>query len=273
VRADNLLLLARAEQALDALLGAGIVPVALKGLDVLHRFHGFDERTLDDIDLLVPRERRDDAFAALRRAGWTMPGEPEATHWLRSSFEMPFTSAGPVPVALEVHWSLGQERRYRVDADGLLSRAVPLEACGKSILRLDENDAVAHLLVHHVQHYFDRRLKWALDLGARVRQPGFDWRVVAERLRAWGGLGAAGLSLLHLRKLFPSFVTRDATAAIPAAAWRRAVAFPMRAVHPLDYYRGTRTRWVQLYLAAVALERLSNLPGYLLHRERRDSMR
>jgi putative nucleotidyltransferase-like protein len=160
-----------------------------------------------------------------------------------------------------------------VDADGLFARAKPLEACGRRMLRLDENDAVAHLLVHHVQHYFDRRLKWALDLGERVRQPGFDWSVVAERLRAWGGLGAAGLSVLHLRKLFPDLVPAAASDAIPAAAWRLALASPLRSRHPLDYFRGTRERWVQLYLAAAALERPSDLPGYLLHRERRDSMR
>jgi hypothetical protein len=271
VRADNLLLLARAEQAIDTLVAAGIVPVALKGLDVLHRFHrSFDERTLDDVDLLVPRDRLEDAFAALERAGWTMPDEPERTHWMRSSFEMPLTAAGPVPVALEIHWSLGQEKRYRVDAGGLLARAKPLDACGRSILRLDENDAVAHLLVHHVQHYFDRRLKWALDLGARVRQPGFDWRVVAERLGAWGGLGAAGLSLLHVRKLFPEAVPAAASEAIPAAAWRRALGLPLRSRHPLDYYRGTRARRVQLFLAALALERPAELPRYLLHRATRD---
>src|SRR5262249_51241127 len=55
IRADNLLLLARLEQALDLLLAAGIRPVALKGVDVLHRFYrSFDERSLDDVDLLVP---------------------------------------------------------------------------------------------------------------------------------------------------------------------------------------------------------------------------
>ena len=58
VRRDNLLLIARAEQALGALVEAGVTPVALKGLDLLHRvYNGFDERTLDDVDLLIlPRQ-------------------------------------------------------------------------------------------------------------------------------------------------------------------------------------------------------------------------
>ena len=57
-RNDNLLLLAHTEQVLDLLLEAGIVPVALKGLDFLHRFYErFDERSMDDVDLLVLPEQ------------------------------------------------------------------------------------------------------------------------------------------------------------------------------------------------------------------------
>ena len=153
VRQDNLLLLARAEQALDALAAAGIVPVALKGLDTLHRYYGrFDARTLVDVDLLGAEERLGDAVRALEGAGWTAPPEPERTHWLRSSFELPLTSSGPVTVGLELHWSLGQEGRYAVDAGALRSRAVPVRICERDILRLDDHDAAAHSLLHHVQH-------------------------------------------------------------------------------------------------------------------------
>ena len=72
------------------------------------------------------------------------------------------------------------------------ARAVPARVCERDVLRLDDHDAAAHLLLHHVQHYFDRRLKWALDLRRIVGEPGFRWSTVAERLRQWGGRGAAG---------------------------------------------------------------------------------
>jgi hypothetical protein len=273
-RMDNLLLLARTEEALDLLLHAGIVPIALKGLDVLHRFHpAFDERTLDDVDLLVPAERLEETFSVLEAAGWRMPDEPERSHWRRSSFEMPMTSPGPVAVGFEIHWSIGQERRYRVEARELFRRAAPLTVAGRAVLRLEENDAVAHLLLHHVQHYFDRRLKWALDLQDRVKDAAFDWGTTADRLLSWGGSAAAGLSLLHLRKLFPALVPVRATDAIPAAAWRRAVSFPLRSTHPLDYFRQTRRKTVQELLAAIAFERPWELPAYLAHRARRDRER
>jgi hypothetical protein len=270
-RVDNILLLARTEQALDLLLAAGIRPVALKGVDVLHRlYRSFDERSLDDVDLLVPRDQRDLAIATLEHAGFTGPEEPERTHWLRSSFELPLTSPGPVGVGFEIHWSLGQTGRYRIDPAGLLARALPLDIGGRSILRLDPHDAVAHLLLHHVQHYFDRRLKWVVEIGLIARTPDFSWPRVASRLADWGGSAAAGLALAHMRKLFPASLPTAAYEALPTAFWRLAVTMPLRATHPLDFYRGTRRRPVQLAIAAAALEKPSDLPGYLWHRAVRD---
>jgi len=270
-RSDNLLLLARVEHALDLLLQSGIVPVALKGLDILHRFSvSFDERTLDDVDLLVHRKDLTRALAVLEEGGWKSPPEPEKTHWLRSSFEMPLTSPGPVGVAFEIHWGLGQERRYAVDSEAIIDRAVHLDVAGRGILRLEDHDAVAHLLMHHLQHYFDRRLKWALDLGRIVRQPGFDWRVVGQRLESWGGRAAGSMALLHLHKLFPEVFPSSVLEVLPASPWRRGLTWPLKSSHPLDLFRGTRGRGVQLFLAAVMLERPRDLVGYLLHRSIRD---
>lgn len=265
-RNDNLLLLARLEQALDVLRAEGIVPIALKGTSFLPRFYrSFDERTLDDVDLLVSPAESARAIAALERAGWTGPSGSERTHWLRSSFEMPLTAPGPVGVLFEVHWSLGQERRYDVPVHDVLGRAVPQDIADRPALRLDDADAAAHLLLHHVQHYFDRRLKWALDLRSLSKAPGFAWNAVAARARAWGGLAAASMALEHLTRLFPG-----AFPSWPVAAWRRAATLPLRSRHPLDLYRGTRRRWVQLWIASAALENPRDLLGYARHRSTRD---
>ncbi|HEX6851052.1 MAG TPA: nucleotidyltransferase family protein [Candidatus Polarisedimenticolaceae bacterium] len=270
-RNDNLLLLARLEQALDILGAEGIVPIALKGISFLGRFYpSFDARTLDDADLLVAPAEAARAIEALERAGWTGPRGAERTHWLRSSFEMPLTSPGPVTVLLEIHWSLGQEQRYDIPVGEILARTVPQEIAGRPARRLDDHDAAAHLLLHHVQHYFDRRLKWAVDLASIVADPGFDWSEVARRLRSWKGSGAASLALRHLRKVHPPASPDEARRVLPVAAWRRAILLPFRSPDPVDFFRGTRWRIVQLLLAAAALESPADLPGYLRHRARRD---
>lgn len=271
VRRDNLLLFARGEQAIDALARAGVVPVLLKGLDVIHRLYGgFDERTLDDVDLLVEPERLPAALAALERAGHILPEEPARTHYLRSSHHLPLRSPGPVSVEFELHWNLVQEQRFRVDVRGLFARAVPTEVGGRAVRRLEDHDLAAHLLLHHFTHYFDRRLKWAVDLEKIAREPGFRWPRVAERISDWGAVAVCGASLLHLAKTVPDWIPREMLEQVPLTAWRRWATRPLVSQHPLELYRGTRRRAVQLYLAAVLLERPALLPRWMLHRWLRD---
>src|SRR5262249_59641600 len=93
---------------------------------------------------------------------------------------------------------------------------------------------------------------------------------VAARRRTWRGRGAGGLALVHLAQLLPDAFGGEARRAIPVAGWRSAATWPLRSLHPLELFRGTRRRWVQLWIAAVALERPGELPAYLLHRATRE---
>jgi hypothetical protein len=180
------------------------------------------------------------------------------------------SSPGPVRVDFEIHWGLAQEMRYRIDEQGLHERAVPLEIEGRTVLRMDDHDLVAHLLLHHFTHYFDRRLKWAIDMQRISRLPGFDWKGVVRRLREWGATAASGMSLVHVRRSVPEWIPEEALRALRPAAWRRALLWPLRSPHPLDLLRGTRRRAVQLYVAAVLLEDPFLLPRWLAHRATRD---
>jgi hypothetical protein len=270
-RLDNLLLLARAEQSLDALLAAGVVPVVLKGLDFLHRFYDdFDLRTLDDMDLLVRREDLPAALDALAGAGWQDLPAGRRDHYLRSSHHLPLAGPGPVPVDIEVHWNLVQSGRYRLRPEALFDRAVEHDVAGRKVLRMSDVDTVAHLLLHHFTHYFDRRLKWTVDLRFLFETDGFTWEAVERRVAEWDASAAVGMTVQHLHKVLPEWFPRSVARRFPLAAWRRLLTWPLRSRHPLDLFRGTRSRRVQLFLAAAALERPSRLPGWLLHRRRRD---
>ena len=191
IRNDNLLLIARAEQALEILGRAGIVPIALKGLDLLYRLYdNFDERTLDDVDLLIQEKDLPRAVEALQSAGWRLPDEKRYTHYVRSSHHLPIFSPGPVSVDFELHWNLAQEMRYTIDSRALFDRAMPLQVGEQRILRLDDHDLVAHLLLHHFTHYFDRRCKWAVDLHAVASGDRFQWSAVAHTIREWAAPSA-----------------------------------------------------------------------------------
>jgi hypothetical protein len=271
VRQDNILLLARAEQALEILRRANVTPLALKGLDLLHRvYESFDERTIDDVDLLVAPGDLRRSVDALEEAGWQAPPEPQRTHYIRSSHHLPMRSPGPVPVEFEIHWNLVQEERFGVDPAAILARGVPLEVGGHPVTRMEDHDLVAHLLLHHFTHYFDRRLKWLEDLRRVVALPGFEWSNVMERIRSWNATVASGFAAAHLHKLDPEVVPAEVADELGLSAWRRALVWPLRSSHPLELFRGTQRRGVQLYLAAAMLERQFQLPAWLIHRTLRD---
>ncbi|ANM29045.1 hypothetical protein ABI59_04725 [Acidobacteria bacterium Mor1] len=270
-RIDNLVLLDRTEAGLDALLAAGVVPLALKGLDLLHRAYGsFDERTLDDVDLLIRHEDLHACLDALARAGWGDLPQDQRDHYLRSSHHLPLPHPGPPQVDFEIHWNLAQTGRFRIAPEGLFERAQPLTVSGRQILRMDDHDLVAHLLLHHFTHYFDRRMKWSVDMHWLVSRPGFDWGRVCERLHEWGATAASGMSIKHLRKVFPDWIPASAEREVPVAAWRNILTAPLRSSHPLDMFLASRNRRIQLYLAAVLMENPLAVPGWLIHRIRRD---
>jgi hypothetical protein len=270
VARDNLLLLARAERALDALAAARVTPLALKGLDVVHRLYTrFDERTMTDIDLLVRRPELARALDALERAGFVLPPPARRAHYVRTSHHLPLLSPGPVPVGLELHWSLAQEVRFRIDVEGLFERSEPLDVAGRRLRRLADHDLAAHLLLHHFAHYFDRGLKWAVDLQLVSGRPGFRWPAVTARLHEWGAAVPAAFAVRHLARSVPDWIPAEVLAALPVSRWRLLLLQPLTSNHPLELFRSTGSRAVQLWLAAVLWERPWLLPWWLVHRARR----
>ena len=272
VRRDNLLLLARAEEALAILDRSGVRAVALKGTDFLHRLYtSFDERTIDDVDLLVRPDELETVLRALVDAGFRLPDQARALHYVRSSHHLPIRAPGPIGVDFELHWNLAQTERFRIDPVALVDRSIPLRIGATAALRLGGPDVAAHLVLHHFTHYFDRRLKWIVDLQRIAAAGELDWPAVLATLREWGASQPAAAALAHMHKLVPTLVPRDVIEALPLARWRGTLAAPLLSPHPLDLWRGTRRRSVQLFLAAVLHERPGSLPAWVLARRRRDA--
>jgi hypothetical protein len=261
-RVDNLHLLMLAEPALDALLDVGTRPIALKGLDQIHRYGiDFGARAMVDMDLLVRQEELPRAVKALEAAGWTPSPEPRRSHW--QPYHMALMSKGPVPLFLELHWNLVQPGRYRLRPEALFERAVGLEVCGRQVLGLEPHDHAAYLLLHHVSHYFERRLKGAVDLRTIAARERLDWSEVSRRLDSWGARAAGAMSLRHLAKLFPDSFGGAARSALRPGALRTLLTLPLRSTHPLDLFRGSDRRAVQIWLGAALLQNPLHLPRHL----------
>jgi hypothetical protein len=259
---DNLLLLAEAEKAIDALEAAGVVPVVLKGMDIIHRYAmDFDLRRMDDMDFLVPAGQVRDTMAALAGAGWKLPDKIYDSNW--APYHTGLESTGPIKVYLEIHWNIIQEGRYSLDPAELFARAGKLTIGGRQVLGLDIHDLAVHTLLHHVSSHFHRKLKNWLDLYLLSREASFRWETVAERARAWGGAPGAAMSMRHAGRLFPDWFPGDVVALFGRERIRTLALSPLASDHPLDLYDKTTSRLVEMLLSSAMVGRPWRLPAAL----------
>lgn len=152
----------------DAFGAAAIPLVALKGADLmLTAYDAPEHRILRDLDLLVPRDRVDDAEATLRRLGFR-PGVEMARDWFDANHHHGVEWHGPDGIThLELHWALARPiDPFHLDERELFAHARPLEVGGARLLGLAPDDNLEYLAVHAFRHL--TASDWALHSVADI---------------------------------------------------------------------------------------------------------
>ncbi len=148
----SLLQVHQLHRACEALRAADVPVLAFKGPalavittgDVTARGHG-------DIDLLVPPERLEDAFAALRAAGWNHAVDlPRATSWawsylVESTYESPMVSDHS---RIDLHWRLDASRLGLPTFAECWEARRGVELLGREIQTLGPHHTLTHSCVH-----------------------------------------------------------------------------------------------------------------------------
>lgn len=141
--------------ALVALGERDIEPIVMKGAFLADTFYpDLGTRPMQDVDLVIERERSADAYDALQGAGF----RPRAD----SATEDAFYLVNDLKVMLDVHFGF---RIY--EGHGDLSMRVRPERLRRDVIRVFQPDAmVAHLAVHMHGHRAERgpMLIWYADL-------------------------------------------------------------------------------------------------------------
>jgi hypothetical protein len=162
----------------------GIPAIALKGsaLACGNVAPALGVRWMNDLDVLVPEERVQDAAWALESLGYVRAAaeRPEAAPVFRLYHE---TFASPEGRPVEVHWRLGPVRwGDAARAEGWFARATPSSIAGIQLPAAA--DLFWHLLLHDARNHTwsSGSLRAAFDLALAARAPGFDLRDVLTRL-------------------------------------------------------------------------------------------
>jgi len=201
-----------------ALHARGIPVIALKGMHLVPLvYRNLAERTMIDLDLLVPRPNLSAAADALRELGYDAlvpyriaEGDvPYYAHHLP-----PFLKEGGSTV--ELHWDVHPPRNaLALDVAELWERASPARIGAVDARVLAVEDLLLHLALHATYgHRCDVSARACCDVAAIIRTQSISWDAVIDRARRWK-IGAGTYLVLRLtRELFDAAIPTEVLQAL-----------------------------------------------------------
>ena len=192
-----------------ALRGAGVEVLALKDLDLAARLYpGPGLRPIGDLDLLVHRDRYEDAAACLGMMGFESPPAADVPYLLRYG-DGHHLRRRRDEVWVDLQWSVAQrewdvagEAMFSFDVEGLWRRAGSAELEGVEVLVPSLEDMLLHLCLHLEGHrYGELVLLCDIALLCERRGREIDWRRLCALAEDRGAGGSVARSLLMARRL------------------------------------------------------------------------
>jgi hypothetical protein len=257
--------------AVAPLAAAGLEPVVMKGPAVARRYPDAAQRTMVDIDLLLPRRQHRRALAVLADAGWrpVRRGGHDRYDTVLAHRDVP-------GLPLELHYGLQSwyERATLADAGEIWRRRLPAPTlCPGAFVPRPEDELV--LLAAHAgkpYHGFSR-LMWTADLVMVLTEPGapaLEWHELARVARRWRAVTVLAVGLDLVRRLGVAVPAGGDW--LPAEGWRaRALSRILSPLWPVESagskddstyhlrFALADSRWRRLVLAAGGIHGLS--PG------------
>lgn len=185
------LLVAETVPVLAGLAEAGIPAMLVKGAAVVHHTGGdLVARPMDDIDVLVPRQRALDAFGVAASRDFAPGGDPLSHRELAEvvARRHAFETVSPKGAAVDLHWFALAGRRNAAADERLWRGAVEASLGGLGCRATCREDTLVHAIAHAFGSRPDAGLRWASDVACLVRTaPGGvpDWDRVVETAGAY----------------------------------------------------------------------------------------
>lgn len=176
--------------------------ILLKGSDYAFRLYESPYlRQMADIDILVPRERREQVHRRLVSAGVEQSFPSGAVSYVESHHETVFSLGD---VTIEVHHSFVQRSRHRIDYDGIWARRVRTDHGW----RLEDGDALLyHALGLAVKEYYVPLARY-LDLYLLCERYEGPFETLIRRARDWRMERALYASMRQLISVIPEAAPR-----------------------------------------------------------------
>lgn len=260
------------EQAAGALNAVDIEPVLLKGAAYLlgDLYPSSAARLMGDLDLLVPQERAQDAFAAMQRIGFVVDTPVSDIH-----HHLPQMRHAETNIVIELHTRLDHaESDPIVSASWVHEQSRPMPFRGCRVKMPTPTMLIGHNVVHdqlNHERYSSKEveLRQLLDFAVlRARHgPDIDWEELDRRFCRIGLGQVLATYLRYDEVLFHQPIPAIGSAARPRAmrGLRQSIELPPaeRRLRQAQR-RARRAWWLQRFMTIVTL------PKYYINERRRD---
>jgi hypothetical protein len=174
-------------EAARAVAAGGDPPVVLlKGTAAAHQIYESPSHRIGvDIDILVGESDFDGVLSALRGAGFQDVESPDFVrkHGARAwEHELAWVTDGS-SVSVDVHRRLAASDRFEVDHEGIMARAVAVDALPWPVTH--PSDTLLHTALHLAANRYAVPLKSWIDVLRLLHHPDVDLSLVVERARSW----------------------------------------------------------------------------------------
>lgn len=159
----NPVLLRQAAQVIEGLRILGVETMLLKGAAMVSQYYAdYGLRYMEDVDLLVPHERRFDAVAALYRMGWrNWQSEEALTDALERGHSNEFSNGQEQKI--DLHWRVFHTH-FEVAGDGDFWPRARSCRVNESETRIpDASDLLLHIFTHGAQWTPWQFVQWVVD--------------------------------------------------------------------------------------------------------------
>lgn len=202
-----------AEAVVQDFEAAGIPALLLKGAALTQLYYDdMGARPMDDLDLLVPPDRAEEAFNMLVESGWhEKEGVPfDKLRWLIHAIGL----ADGRGRELDLHWNPFWQPAAE---DDFWDAAIPVKLRDASALALCPTDQLLHVAIHGTS-WFGAPVRWVADAITVLQAAGdeIDWDRLVERSSERHLTLQLAPALRYLRERFDAPVPAQTIASIEA---------------------------------------------------------
>lgn len=160
---------------LAELKAAGVPTMLLKGAALAHSWYpSLATRPMLDIDLVVPRDKVEQAFAVLERCGWTA-NDRVKPHERPEAHALDFRNAEGRE--LDLHWHCLRETPSAQADAWFWDQARPFSFCGVETLQPSPTSMLLQIVLHGVRSNIEPPIRWIADATVLLRAAAdqIDW--------------------------------------------------------------------------------------------------